>query len=67
MSESSNISVRPATAGINAESPARWVIHCICCEQPVEPWQSTGYAFGYCAHCFTILMEPALMEPVGKS
>ncbi|URK88308.1 hypothetical protein LP421_13515 [Rhizobium sp. RCAM05350] len=44
---------------LNAECPARWVIHCICCEEPVEPWQTTGYQFGYCAHCFDILMEPA--------
>lgn len=43
----------------NFESPARWIIHCICCEEPVEPWQTTGYQFGYCSHCFDVLMEPA--------
>ena len=29
----------------NSESPARWVIHCIACEEPVEPWQTSGYEF----------------------
>lgn len=48
-----------AATGVNSECPARWVIHCICCEDPVEPWQTTGYEFGYCAECFDILMEPA--------
>lgn len=43
----------------NSESPARWVIHCIACEEPVEPWQTSGYEFGYCARCFDVLMEPS--------
>lgn len=47
---------------LNAESPARWVIHCICCEVPVEPWQTIGYQHGYCAECFDVLMAP-----LGKS
>ncbi len=45
-------------ANVNSECAARWVIHCICCEVPVEPWQTNGYEFGYCANCFDILMEP---------
>lgn len=49
----------PAAAdGINSECPARWVVHCICCEEPVEPWQTAGYAFGYCAECYGVLMDP---------
>lgn len=63
MSENSDIwktaKVRHTAADLNAECPARWVIHCICCEEPVEPWQTAGYPFGYCAHCFGVLMEPA--------
>ncbi len=43
---------------LNSESPARWVIHCICCETPVEPWQTSGYEFGYCADCYDLLMAP---------
>jgi hypothetical protein len=63
MSENSDIwktsKDRHTAPGVNSECPARWVIHCICCEVPVEPWQTTGYEFGYCASCFEILMEPA--------
>jgi hypothetical protein len=61
MTENDDISKLSAdlTGQINSESPSRWVIHCICCEQPVEPWQTTCYQFGYCAQCFGILMEPA--------
>jgi hypothetical protein len=62
MNENTEISKKPADAQHgpenNSEGPARWVIHCICCEEPVEPWQTTGYQFGYCAHCFDVLMEP---------
>lgn len=42
----------------NSECASRWVIHCICCEAPVEPWQTIGYQNGYCADCYGILMEP---------
>jgi len=47
---------------LNAECPSRWVIHCICCENPVEPWQTIGYQHGYCGECFDVLMAP-----MGKS
>ncbi len=63
MNETTEISKKAAEGQLspenNSESPARWVIHCICCEVPVEPWQTTGYQFGYCAHCFDVLMDPA--------
>lgn len=39
------------------DSPQRWIIHCIACETPVEPWQTEGYAFGYCKTCYDVLMD----------
>jgi hypothetical protein len=43
------------------ESPKRWIIDCIACDTPVEPWQTEGYQFGYCKSCFETLMDPDTM------
>ena len=43
---------------LNSEGPSRWVIDCISCDKPVEPWQTLGYQHGYCADCFGILVTP---------
>ena len=40
------------------ESPKRWIIDCIACDTPVEPWQTEGYQYGYCKTCFEIIMKP---------
>lgn len=55
-------SIKPAqpehVQGTSPECASRWVIHCICCEVPVEPWQTIGYQTGYCAECYGTLMAP---------
>jgi hypothetical protein len=48
-------------AGPLGESPKRWIIDCIACDTPVEPWQTEGYQFGYCKSCFETLMDPDTM------
>ncbi|MDQ0319466.1 hypothetical protein QO002_001604 [Pararhizobium capsulatum DSM 1112] len=51
----------PANRSLSAhvgESPKRWIIDCVDCNAPVEPWQTQGYRFGYCKACFDTLMKP---------
>lgn len=53
-----NVAINPTPpAPVNADCPARWVIACISCETPVEPWQTAGYPYGYCPECFVVLMD----------